>query len=116
MSESRHASDEFGDDRARDSLLLLAEVLAIGEAWVAKIRNISAGGLMAEPCRGLTQGETITITLPNLGLVRGQVAWVAAPRFGVEFAEKVDPLAVRGSVPAAPTSGLSNRSKLLRRI
>lgn len=109
-------NDQSDDDRRRDSLLLLAEISANGEQWVAKIRNISVGGLMAEPCGDLDQGARVAIELPNLGTVEGKVAWVSAPRFGVVFDEQVDPRAVRGSVPSVSTAVPGDPQAQLRRI
>lgn len=98
--------DETSSQRNRDSLLLLAEVSAKGTSWSAKVRNISTGGLMAEPCLDLANGDVVAIDLRNIGRVSGRVAWVIQPRFGIAFDKPINHQAVRGSItPAtAPTT------------
>ena len=94
--------DEPGSERNRDSLLLMADIFAKGASWPARVRNISAGGLMAEPCRDLAAGDSVAFDLRNVGRVGGKVAWVAEPRFGVAFDKPIDHQAVRGSIRLVP--------------
>ena len=81
----------------RDSFFLLADVRRLGEAeeYRAKIRNLSAGGLMAEGDMRVIRGQKIEVALRNLGWVQGAVAWVQDNRFGVAFLNEIDPKLAR---------------------
>ena len=84
----------------RDSLLLLAEVRVDGGAasYRVKVRNLSAGGMMAVGDAQVARGALVTVELRNVGEVKGSVAWVQDDRFGIAFAEEVDPKLVRAPV------------------
>lgn len=60
-----------------------------------KIRNVSATGLMAEGTLGATIGEKVVLELRNIGAIEGIVAWVQSNRFGVAFAQPIDPILLR---------------------
>lgn len=100
MTQSNHRQD------GRDSLFLLADLRKVGEVAERrlKIRNLSAGGMMAEGPFAVTRGEEVEVNLRNLGWVRGSVAWIQDNRFGVAFAEEIDPKAARAPLPAAAQS------------
>ena len=91
-------STERGRDR--DSLLLKADMKLPeqGQQLEARVRNLSAGGLMAEGAMRVTRGEAVEVNLRNVGWVRGKVAWVTENRFGVAFEHPVDPKVVRKPV------------------
>lgn len=77
----------------RDSLFVKA-VLRFpvgGEEREVRVRNISAGGLMAEAPLRTPRGDTIEVHLRNIGWVTGKVAWVAESRFGIAFDYPIDP-------------------------
>jgi hypothetical protein len=80
-------------------MLLLAVAAVRGQEYQIKIRNLSAGGMMAEACAGLVAGDPITVTLRNIGPVDGKVAWTNNLRFGVAFDVEIDPQRVRLHVP-----------------
>ena len=82
---------------ARDSLFVMADLVVTGVPgeYRIKVRNISAGGLMGEGSVGAARGASVRVNLQNLGWVPGTVAWVQDNRFGVAFAEEIDPLLVR---------------------
>ncbi|UYH54397.1 PilZ domain-containing protein [Qipengyuania sp. SS22] len=93
---------------SRDSLLLFAQLTFEGrsEAIRVKVRNLSAGGMMAEES-GVTasRGDRLMIELRNIGMVKGSVAWAQGNRFGVAFENEIDPKIVRapvGSTVPAP--------------
>ncbi len=96
MTDADHRHD------GRDSFFLLADVRRVGEAdeYRAKIRNLSAGGLMAEGDMRVTRGQTIEVALRNLGWVEGVVAWVQDNRFGVAFLSEIDPKLARSPLVA----------------
>lgn len=86
---------------ARDSLFLFADLVVEGQAEDArvKVRNLSAGGMMADGS-GLVvaRGDRVTVQLRNVGDVKGSVAWVQGNRFGIAFDAEIDPKLVRDPV------------------
>lgn len=81
----------------RDSLFMLAGMrLADGEqSYRIRIRNLSAGGLMAEASLLVETGQPVLIDIRNIGWVPGTVVWNVDNRFGVAFADQIDPKAAR---------------------
>jgi hypothetical protein len=86
----------------RDSLLLLAQLRVDGgEAeYRVKVRNLSAGGMMAEGSAPVVRGSLVAIALRNLGWVEGSVAWKQDDRFGIAFVHEIDPRLARAPVAA----------------
>ena len=84
----------------RDSLFLLAQVRVDGRNEVArvKVRNLSAGGMMAEGEAKVMRGTLVAVELRNLGWVEGSVAWKQDNRFGIAFVNEIDPTVVRAPV------------------
>jgi PilZ domain len=84
----------------RNSLLVKAMLRfpATGEQGEARVRNISAGGLMAEAPVRAGRGETVEVQLKNIGWVAGKVAWVAESRFGIAFDYPINPKATQQPV------------------
>lgn len=82
----------------RDSLFLLAQLRVDGQDAVhrVKVRNLSAGGMMAEGEVRVARGSLVAVELRNLGWVEGSVAWKQANRFGIAFVDEIDPIVVRG--------------------
>ena len=94
-SEQRHMT--------RDSLFVLAalRVERREPACRVKIRNLSAGGLMAEGDLRVRRGTPVSVEIRKVGWVDGTVAWVQDTRFGIAFDEEIDPRAARSaSAPA----------------
>jgi hypothetical protein len=90
---------------SRDSLLLAAQFRVAGQQNRAiRIRNLSAGGLMAEIADALALGTAVEVDVRGLGWIPGRVAWVAAGRIGVAFDRPIDPLAARKPVVTAKPS------------
>ena len=84
----------------RDSLFLAATLRkdgVPGEESV-RVRNLSAGGMMADCKMVLTRGDRISLTLRGIGDVTGQVAWSGNGRFGVAFDQEIDPKLARKPV------------------
>ena len=81
----------------RDSLFLGAAVRVQGENSVidVRVRNLSAGGLLAEAKRCPPADSIITIDLRNIGEIPARVMWSGAGRFGIAFDQPIDPQAVR---------------------
>ena len=86
---------------ARDSLFLFAELTFEGqpETVKVKVRNLSAGGMMAEGAGvEVNRGDRLSVELRNVGSVKGNVAWVQGTRFGIAFETEIDPKIVRAPV------------------
>src|SRR6188508_130808 len=81
----------------RDSLFLLAQVRVDGQDSVSrvKVRNLSAGGMMAEGEAKVVRGSLVAVELRNVGWVEGSVAWKQDNRFGIAFVDEIDPAVVR---------------------
>lgn len=85
---------------ARDSLLLVAQFRLAGQSETiqVRVRNLSAGGLMAEVPKPIDIGTMVEVDVRGVGWVTGRVAWVAAGRAGVAFDHLIDPQAARKPV------------------
>jgi hypothetical protein len=84
----------------RDSLFLMATVRIAGHdaEHRVKVRNLSAGGMMAEGDMRVERGMRLAVELRNVGSVEGSVAWVQDKRFGIAFSDEIDPKVVRAPV------------------
>lgn len=106
-------SDSDNRHITRDSLFIMAELRLDGQdvQHRVKVRNLSAGGMMAECNIRVTRGAVIWINLRNCGWVEGSVAWVQDNRFGVAFREEVDPKTVwpPASPPSLPEAMIRDR-------
>ena len=100
MTESDHRQD------GRDSLFLLADLRLAGETAEhrVKVRNLSAGGMMADGAVRVARGAPVQVNLRNLGWVDGVVAWVQDSRFGVAFLAEIDPRAARSPLVAGEST------------
>jgi hypothetical protein len=90
----------------RDSLFLLAQLRVDGQAetYRVKVRNLSAGGMMAEGGARVARGALVKVELRNLGWVEGSVAWKQDERFGIAFVDEIDPVVVRApGITQAPS-------------
>jgi hypothetical protein len=87
----------------RDSLFLLAQVRVDGQQEVSrvKVRNLSAGGMMAEGDSKVIRGSRVAVELRNIGWVEGSVAWKQDSRFGIAFVDEIDPAVVRAPAAAS---------------
>jgi hypothetical protein len=105
MGESEHRQI------ARDSLFVLAELRLDGIEGEHKVRvrNLSAGGLMAEGELAPARGQLAWVKVRNIGWREGSVAWVEGNRFGVAFREEIDPKVAR-----APVSGGEHTARFTR--
>ncbi|MBA3940921.1 MAG: pilus assembly protein PilZ [Sphingopyxis sp.] len=84
----------------RDSLFMQADLLLPGQAGpaVVRVRNLSAGGMLAESPVRVEQGATVEVDLRNVGPVPGRVVWVGEGKFGIAFDRQINPQAVRRQV------------------
>lgn len=104
---SPHSFDEVGPDdgvsqrhEVRDSLFLTANFRVNGarDLQQVRVRNLSAGGLMAEVPEPIAQGTPVELELRGVGRVAGRVAWHAAGRIGIAFDRMIDPQLARKPV------------------
>jgi hypothetical protein len=88
---------------SRDSLFLMAELRFEGAEALerVKVRNLSAGGMMAEGALRVLRGSRLSIKLRNIDWVDGSVAWVQDNRFGIAFDREIDPALARQQLPNA---------------
>ena len=85
---------------SRDSLFLMAELRLSGQEALArvKVRNLSAGGMMAEGTVKAVRGTLIEVNIRNIGWIEGAIAWVHGDRCGIAFSEDIDPIVARAPV------------------
>ena len=88
----------------RDSLFLLAQLRVDGQDAVyrVKVRNLSAGGMMAEGDAKVMRGALVAVELRHIGWVEGSVAWKQDDRFGSAFVDEIDPRVARAPAASAP--------------
>jgi len=98
LQEAAMDGDPQDRNASRDSLFLMAELRVGNDATTVRVRNLSAGGLMAEFQQGLEQDTEVACELRGVGVVRGKVAWSAAGRIGIAFDRPIDPLMARKPV------------------
>ena len=84
----------------RDSLFMQAGLILPGqpEPVIVRVRNLSAGGMLAEARVRIAQGAAVEVELRNVGPVQGRVIWAGEGKFGIAFDRPVDPQAVRRQV------------------
>lgn len=99
MGTDLEDSDERGPARIapRDSLFLLTslttyEGVPLGKA---RVRNLSATGLMADCEAPLAKGQQIIMEIRGVGRVLGQIAWTRKDRVGIVFDQPIDPQLAR---------------------
>ncbi len=94
----------FSDDpaslrnAARDSLFLAATLRIDTVEVPVRVRNLSAGGLMAEYNDRVDLGTPVAINVRGVGWTRGQIAWSTDGRIGIAFDQPIDPLLARKPV------------------
>ena len=69
----------------RDSLLLIAQLrVDRGDMeYRVKVRNLSAGGMMAEGAVPVARGGVVSVGLRNIGWIEGTVAWKQDETLGI---------------------------------
>lgn len=87
-------------DVERDSVFLLTHIICdrTGTGGSAKVRNLSAGGMMVEGNVRVICGERVRAELRNIGSIFGTVVWVHRRRLGIAFDEPIDPKLARMQV------------------
>ena len=111
------SAEDFASQRssARDSLLLAAPLRIGARASVqVRVRNLSAGGLMAEHSEPVATGTAVEIEVRGVGAVPGRVAWWAEGRMGIAFDVAIDPKAARKPVGKGAHTPLYAKSVVFR--
>lgn len=100
---------------SRDTLLLLADVRVQGEeaSQRVKVRNLSAGGMMAEGPLQTIRGTLVAVEIRNIGWVEGTVAWVQGDRSGIAFHDDIDPMIARAPLSVGEEALPGVRSPLI---
>ena len=94
----------------RDSLFLKGRVICrrTGHGFDVIVRNLSAGGLLADSDQLPAVGDALLITLRSVGEVPGRVVWVREGRFGMAFDVAIDPAAARRPVRVKATKAAAS--------
>ena len=87
-------------DLERESLYVFGEMTIDGTEAPSriKVRNLSARGMMAVGEAPVLQDQQTVVALPGAGRVHGRIIWVQGHRFGIAFAQDVDPRLARQQV------------------
>ena len=91
---------------ARDRLFLMADIRLDGSDFPhrVKVRNLSAGGMMAEGGPDVARGGKLTVQLRSIGIINGVIAWVQGGRIGIAFTHEIDPKLARAPVGSGDMS------------
>ena len=93
------------------TILLVARLVTPAGDTLARVRNLSSGGMLLETSVALATGDAVRVELRNLQALAGRVAWTRNGRAGIQFdapaniADLLHPPAPRGRnarVPRAP--------------
>lgn len=105
-SGAEQSAAESGRTRKRDSLFMSARLTIAPGATPrdVRVRNLSAGGLMAEYERPVANGTPVTLEMRGLGELTGRVAWCTDGRLGIAFDVPIDPSRARKPVGAGKTT------------
>jgi len=102
-----HAAGKAQNREAkRDSLFLTAMVRRLSDQSerTVRVRNLSAGGMMADCAEVFARDETVSITLRGIGEVEGRVAWRSIDKIGITFDTQIDPKRARKPVGMAESN------------
>lgn len=99
------SSDDVEQTRhqARDSMFLAAQFRESAkrrQVSQVRVRNLSAGGLMADYTAPIAPGTAVEVEVRGIGWIAGRVAWCEAGRIGVAFDFPVEPNLARKPVKA----------------
>lgn len=102
--EPRETPEESADrSNERRSFFLSAPIRTeFHDSVDARIRNLSAGGMMVElkaaPDPDFAPGMRMSTELRGIGKVKGEFVWADGGRYGVRFDAQVDPELARKPV------------------
>jgi hypothetical protein len=116
--DAADADEQFEHLRSesRDSMFLMAALRRLGgKDATVKVRNLSAGGMMAESPVSFSRGDEVEVDLRGIGIISGKIAWTAGGRVGVQFHSAVDPRLARKPVSGNPQPQLVKPSRAMWR-
>jgi hypothetical protein len=92
----------------RDSLFLLTafttpQGVSLGKA---RVRNLSATGLMADCDAAVSKGQSVIVELRGVGRVPGAIAWSRNGRVGIVFDSPIDPQLARKPMNEGKSRGM----------
>ncbi|WP_370172394.1 PilZ domain-containing protein [Sphingobium abikonense] len=92
----------------RDSLFLMASLFAADGRSLgrARIRNLSATGLMADCEMPLAAGQKVALDLRGVGRITGTIAWSRDSKIGLAFDEVIDPQLARKPVSSGSAQSM----------
>lgn len=86
-------------DGSRDSMFLMARInYGQGKSAPMRVRNLSAGGLMADCKARVATDDPVVIDLRGYEDLTGHVIWAQNGRIGVAFDAPIDPRDARKPV------------------
>lgn len=101
--DSMSSDADHNRQQNRDSLFLIAQFRESAKRRVVsqvRVRNLSAGGLMADYTAPIASGTAVELDVRGIGWIPGRVAWSEAGRIGVAFDHPVEPSLARKPVKA----------------
>src|SRR5262245_35250607 len=98
----------------RESLFILTLFTTPGGEYLgkARVRNLSATGMMADCEAPLTNGQKVQMDLRGVGRVEGNIVWEKDGRVGVAFDREIDPILVRRPVNASKSAMMPDYLRL----
>lgn len=92
----------------RDSLFLLTafttpQGVSLGKA---RVRNLSATGLMADCDAVVSKGQSVIVELRGVGKIPGAIAWSRNGRVGIAFDSPIDPQLARKPMSKGKPAGM----------
>ncbi|WP_425229755.1 PilZ domain-containing protein [Sphingomonas sp.] len=106
MTGGEAAAEDGQRAKKRDSLFLSARLRIADNPTVhdVRVRNLSAGGLMAELARAVETDTPVTLELRGLGELTGKIAWSTHGRIGIALDHPIDPARARKPVGKGRTT------------
>ena len=108
--------------RSQEKLAITQQQLASGkkatnfaDLGTETVRNLSAGGMMADCAASFPRDERIEVELRGIGTVAGRIAWTAGGKIGVAFDHAIDPKLARKPVTGNPQPQLVKAAKSMWR-
>jgi hypothetical protein len=92
-SDAAAAPERRGTPRLR-TVYRVARILAAGDQGLARVHNISDGGLMLSTALILGPGDPVQVDLSESCTLTGKVAWSSEGRCGIEFDAPIDSAAI----------------------
>jgi hypothetical protein len=110
-----HPDHEDRKRAKRDSLFLMTTIASADGAALghARVRNLSATGLMADCDHMFQKDELVVVALRGVGEVTGHVAWANGQRVGIAFDREIDPQLARKPTHVAPADDMAPYLRLL---